>query len=201
MAKKVIILLGSDSDRGIADKAAQVLDDAKVPNEVHVASAHRTPEKVHEIVKTTDADVFICIAGLSAALPGFVASMTKKPVIGVPKNAALGGLDSLLSIAQMPPGVPVACVGIDNGKNAGHLAIRILNLKYGEPTTVETNPSVTVSTEGSTSLPFGGETLPTQTSYVPTGEKTEETEENKEQKDKKKSEESEDWWPEGVKKV
>ncbi|UCD73598.1 MAG: AIR carboxylase family protein, partial [Candidatus Bathyarchaeota archaeon] len=72
-------------------------------------------------------EVFIAVAGLSAALPGFIASRTNKPVIGVPVSAKLGGLDALLSIVQMPPGVPVACVGVDNGKNAAHLAIRILN--------------------------------------------------------------------------
>ncbi len=94
-----------------------------------MASAHREPEKVKAIVKTSDADVFIAVAGLSAALPGVVASMTVRPVIGVPREVKLGGIDSLLSIAQMPPGVPVATVGIDNGKNAALLAIQILSLK------------------------------------------------------------------------
>ncbi len=77
---------------------------------------------------TTPAKIFIAVAGLSAALPGVIASITTKPVIGVPVSAKLGGLDALLSIVQMPPGVPVACVGIDNGKNAAHLAKRILDL-------------------------------------------------------------------------
>ena len=79
-----------------------------------------------EFVSATDARVFIAVAGLSAALPGVVASKTSRPVIGVPVSAKLGGLDALLSIVQMPPGVPVACVGIDNGENAALLALRIL---------------------------------------------------------------------------
>ncbi|MCK4432358.1 MAG: AIR carboxylase family protein, partial [Methanomicrobia archaeon] len=83
---------------------------------------------VLELIKKKDYKVYICIAGLSAALPGFVASQTDKPVIGVPVSAKLGGLDALLSIAQMPKGVPVACVGIDNGENAAYLALRIVNL-------------------------------------------------------------------------
>jgi 5-(carboxyamino)imidazole ribonucleotide mutase len=81
------------------------------------------------LVKKSQAKVYICIAGLSAALPGAVAALTDKPVIGVPVSSKLGGLDALLSIVQMPPGVPVACVGIDNGANAAHLALRILKLK------------------------------------------------------------------------
>jgi len=99
---------------------------------VHYASAHREPEKVRDIVKNnTDGKVvFICIAGLSAALPGVVASLTSKPVIGVPVSAKLGGMDALLSCVQMPPGVPVATVGIDNGKNAALLALRILGLTH-----------------------------------------------------------------------
>ncbi|MEM3373125.1 MAG: 5-(carboxyamino)imidazole ribonucleotide mutase [Candidatus Anstonellales archaeon] len=125
---EVEILLGSKSDMQIAEDAKAVLDEHKIESKITVASAHREPDKVREIVKTSDAKVFICIAGLSAALPGFVSSLTDKPVIGVPVSAKLMGLDSLLSIAQMPSGVPVACVGIDNGKNAAHLAIRILKL-------------------------------------------------------------------------
>jgi 5-(carboxyamino)imidazole ribonucleotide mutase len=125
----VLIICGSSSDMPVVEKAEAVLKENGVDYEVKVASAHREPEKVMEIVKGSDADVFIAIAGLSAALPGFVASMTDKPVIGVPVSAKLGGLDSLLSIAQMPSGVPVACVGVDNSKNAAYLAIRILRLK------------------------------------------------------------------------
>jgi len=125
---KVMIIAGSKSDENIVKKAENVLKDADVNFETEYCSAHREPDRLDEIIKGTDADVFITIAGLSAALPGVVASKTKKPVIGVPVSAKLGGLDALLSIAQMPKGVPVACVGIDNGQNAAHLAIRILDL-------------------------------------------------------------------------
>jgi len=126
---KVLIICGSESDLNVAKKAEEVLKDNKIPYKLEIASAHREPEKVKDIVKKSDADVFIAIAGLSAALPGFIASMTDKPVIGVPVNVKLDGLDALLSMMQMPSGVPVATVGIDNAKNAAHLAIRILKLK------------------------------------------------------------------------
>lgn len=124
----ICIILGSESDRKIAEKAEQLLKEFEVPFETHVASAHRTPDLVDSIVKSSKADVFIAIAGLSAALLGVVASKTIKPVIGVPVNAKLDGLDALLSIMQMPPGVPVATVGIDNGTNAALLAVEILAL-------------------------------------------------------------------------
>ncbi len=122
----VAILIGSESDRHIAERTAKVLGEAGVDNEVRVLSAHRDPVELEDYVSKSDAKVFIAIAGLSAALPGVVASRTKKPVIGVPVSSKLGGLDALLSIVQMPRGVPVACVGIDNGENAAHLALRIL---------------------------------------------------------------------------
>ena len=122
----VSILTGSKSDSEIAERSSKVLDGAGVDYEIRVLSAHRNPVELDEYISNTDAEVFIAIAGLSAALPGVVASKTEKPVIGVPVSAKLGGLDALLSIAQMPPGVPVACVGIDNGANAAHLALRIL---------------------------------------------------------------------------
>ncbi len=125
----VAVILGSASDRAIADKAVEVLSRNNVSFDLQVLSAHRNPDALDAYVKGSDAKVFIAIAGLSAALPGVVASKTAKPVIGVPVSAKLGGLDALLSIAQMPGGVPVACVGIDNGDNAAHLAIRILNLR------------------------------------------------------------------------
>ncbi|MHA1910112.1 MAG: 5-(carboxyamino)imidazole ribonucleotide mutase, partial [Candidatus Kariarchaeaceae archaeon] len=108
------------------NKTTTVLDDKKVKYSIDIISAHRNPEDLKEAVNSSKARVFICIAGLAAALPGVVASMTEKPVIGVPVNGALGGLDALLSIVQMPKGVPVATVGIDNGQNAAHLALRIL---------------------------------------------------------------------------
>jgi len=122
----VAVILGSASDRAIADKAIEVLSKNNVPFDLQVISAHRNPDELDAFLKSSDAKVFIAIAGLSAALPGVVASKTPKPVIGVPVSAKLGGLDALLSIVQMPTGVPVACVGIDNGANAAHLAIRIL---------------------------------------------------------------------------
>ena len=126
---KVLIIVGSESDMHIARKAEDVLKDNKIPFEIHVSSAHRDPSGTEKLVKHTDADVIIAIAGLAAALPGFVASVTDKPVIGVPVNVKFGGLDALLSMMQMPSGVPVATVGVDNAKNAAHLAMRILKLK------------------------------------------------------------------------
>jgi 5-(carboxyamino)imidazole ribonucleotide mutase len=129
---KVLIICGSESDLNIAKKAEDVFKDNKIPYELKIASAHREPDKVKDIVKKSDADVFIAIAGLSAALPGFIASIIDKPVIGVPVNVKLDGLDALLSMMQMPSGVPVATVGIDNSKNAAHLSIRILKLKYSK---------------------------------------------------------------------
>jgi len=124
----VLIIAGSESDKEIVKKAEDVLKENKVSYDIEYCSAHREPDRLKEVIGKADAKVFICIAGLSAALPGVVASITKKPVIGVPVNAKLDGLDALLSSMQMPKGVPVATVGIDNGQNAAHLAIRILSL-------------------------------------------------------------------------
>jgi 5-(carboxyamino)imidazole ribonucleotide mutase len=124
----VSIICGSASDAAIADKAKKILDEHKIAWDYQVISAHRDPDKLDAYVKSSPSKVFIAIAGLSAALPGVIASKTDKPVIGVPVSGILNGLDALLSIAQMPKGVPVACVGIDNGDNAAHLAIRILKL-------------------------------------------------------------------------
>lgn len=123
--------MGSKSDEKVAEKATRILDDLGLEYEVHVASAHRNPEKVEKLIDSSGADVFIGIAGLAAHLPGFIASRTKKPVIGVPVSAKLGGLDALLSIVQMPKGVPVATVGIDRSDNAAILAARILSV--GDP--------------------------------------------------------------------
>ena len=128
MKLKVAIIMGSKSDIEIADKVTEVFEEKNIEYEVQVISAHRDPEKLDEYLKKCDASVIIAIAGLSAALPGVIASKTQKPVIGVPVSSKLMGLDALLSIVQMPPGVPVATVGVDNGKNAALLAIRILNL-------------------------------------------------------------------------
>ncbi len=122
----VAILIGSESDRQIAERSANVLESGGVDYEIRILSAHRNPAELEEYIQKSEALVFIAIAGLSAALPGVIASRTKKPVIGVPVSSKLGGIDALLSIVQMPKGVPVACVGIDNGENAAHLALRIL---------------------------------------------------------------------------
>jgi 5-(carboxyamino)imidazole ribonucleotide mutase len=124
----VLILAGSESDMLVAKKAVDLLAELGISNEVKVASAHRQPDLLDKIIRGSNAKVFIGIAGLSAALPGVIASKTKKPVIGVPVNVKLDGLDALLSMMQMPSGVPVATVGIDNGKNAAFLAARILAL-------------------------------------------------------------------------
>lgn len=129
---KVLILMGSESDRERMEKAVPILRDAGVECDVEVSSAHRQPDRTAELARSAEEKgygVIICGAGLSAALPGVVAAHTRLPVIGVPLSAGtLGGLDALLSVAQMPPGVPVACVGIDNARNAAHLALRILGL-------------------------------------------------------------------------
>ncbi len=122
---KVSIILGSKSDLPVAEKATGILKKLGVAYDIAVASAHRTPARVEELVESSDADAFIAIAGLSAALPGVVASFTIKPVIGVPVSGALN-LDAILSIVQMPPGIPVACVGLDRGDNAAILACEII---------------------------------------------------------------------------
>lgn len=131
-APRVGIIMGSQSDMDTMQAAAKVLEDAGVRSEIRVMSAHRDPETVADYCKNArmrGLRVIIAGAGLSAALPGVAAAHTDLPVIGVPLTSSLsaaGGLDALLSVAQMPPGVPVACVGLDNPKNAGHLALRIL---------------------------------------------------------------------------
>ena len=124
----ILVIAGSKSDENIVNKVKKVFDENKIEYEVQYASAHREPDRVAELAKK-DYDIFIAIAGLAAALPGVVAAHTKKPVIGVPVSSKLDGLDSLLSIVQMPKGVPVAWVGIDNGENAAYLAMRILRVK------------------------------------------------------------------------
>ncbi len=129
---RVAIMMGSRSDLPTMEKAAAVLDEFGIEYDLEVISAHRTPGKMVEFVNGAPergVKVFICGAGLSAALPGAVAAHTDLPVIGVPLDAALDGLDSLLSIAQMPPGVPVACVGVNNSRNAAYLAVCILSLQ------------------------------------------------------------------------
>ncbi len=131
-APRVAIIMGSKSDMEIMDKASEVLDEKGIRHETRVMSAHREPETVADYCKNArmrGIRVIIAGAGLSAALPGVAAAHTDLPVIGVPLTSGLsaaGGLDAILSVVQMPPGVPVACVGLDNPKNAGHLAARIL---------------------------------------------------------------------------
>jgi len=126
---KVAIVMGSKSDQAVADKAIKVLEEHSIPYEVQVISAHRNPEELDRYLKESDdVLVIIAIAGLSAALPGIIASKTEKPVIGVPVSGPLMGMDALLSMVQMPLGVPVGVVGIDNGKNAALLALRILGV-------------------------------------------------------------------------
>jgi 5-(carboxyamino)imidazole ribonucleotide mutase len=133
MADTVVgILVGSESDRERMQPALELLDEQDVGYEFEVRSAHRTPDAVAEYARnarTRGLRVLICGAGLSAALPGVVAAHTDLPVIGVPFRSSLSvldGLDALLAIAQMPPGVPVAAVGVDNARNAAALALRIL---------------------------------------------------------------------------
>lgn len=124
----ISIIAGSESDKEVYVKAENVLKGNKISYDLQIISAHRDPDKLDEYIKTCESLIYIAIAGLSAALPGVIASKTDKPVIGVPVSSKLGGIDALLSIVQMPPGVPVGCVGIDRGENAAYLAIRILNL-------------------------------------------------------------------------
>ncbi len=128
MMTRITIISGSDSDADLVKNVESVLGDFEVSFDSHVASAHRTPEKLKEIVRSSNSKVFIGVAGLSAALPGAIASYTTRPVIGLPKDVKLEGLDSFLSMVQMPPGIPVATVGVDNAKNAAFLAIEILSI-------------------------------------------------------------------------
>jgi 5-(carboxyamino)imidazole ribonucleotide mutase len=125
----VAIISGSVSDAHIVEKVVKILEEHRIPYEHQVISAHRNPEELDSYLKEDRAKIYIAIAGMSAALPGVIASKTDKPVIGVPVSGKLGGMDALLSISQMPKGVPVACVAVDGGENAALLAIRILALK------------------------------------------------------------------------
>ncbi len=129
MEPKVSIIMGSTSDLPVMEAAAKFFDDIGIPFEMNALSAHRTPEKVEEFAKSANSrgvKIVIAGAGMAAHLPGVIAAMTPIPVIGVPINATLDGMDSLLSIVQMPPGIPVATVGINAAKNAAILAAQIL---------------------------------------------------------------------------
>jgi 5-(carboxyamino)imidazole ribonucleotide mutase len=132
---KVAIIFGSKSDVDKMKGAADILKEFGIQYKAFILSAHRVPESLSETIKSLDKEGCECIiagAGLAAHLPGVIASQTTMPVIGVPINAALDGLDALLSIVQMPKGIPVATVGINNSSNAGMLAVEILSVKYPE---------------------------------------------------------------------
>lgn len=129
MKPKVSIIMGSTSDLPVMEKAAKVLNDFCIPFELNALSAHRTPAEVEVFAKNAQQrgiEVIIAGAGMAAHLPGVIAAMTPIPVIGVPINATLDGMDALLAIAQMPPGIPVATVAINGAMNAGILAAQIL---------------------------------------------------------------------------
>lgn len=129
MEPLVSIIMGSTSDLPVMEKAAQLLNDFKIPFEINALSAHRTPEEVEKFAKGAAGrgiKVIIAAAGMAAHLPGVIAAMTPVPVIGVPIKASLEGLDSIFSILQMPPGIPVATVGVNAAQNAGILAAQII---------------------------------------------------------------------------
>ena len=132
LKKLVAVVLGSESDNHIAEKTIKILERFNISYEKKILSAHRNSKELSKYIDSSKVLVFIAIAGLSAQLPGFIASRTSRPVIGVPVNVKLEGLDALLATMQMPKQVPVATVGIDNGENAAFLAIRILSLSYPE---------------------------------------------------------------------
>ena len=132
MKPVVSIIMGSTSDLPIMEKAAKFFDEFEIPFEIHALSAHRTPAEVEKFAKNAQArgiEVIIAAAGMAAHLPGVISSMTTLPVIGVPINASLDGLDALLAIVQMPPGIPVATVGINASLNAAILAAQIIAVK------------------------------------------------------------------------
>lgn len=135
MNPKVSIIMGSTSDLPIMEKAAKVLDQFEIPFEMNALSAHRTPSEVEDFAKNAagrGVKIVIAAAGMAAALPGVIAAQTTLPVIGVPINSTLDGMDALLSIVQMPPGIPVATVGINGAMNAGLLAVQMLSLSDDE---------------------------------------------------------------------
>jgi 5-(carboxyamino)imidazole ribonucleotide mutase len=135
MNPRVSIIMGSTSDLPVMEKAAKVLNDFKVPFEMHALSAHRTPVEVEQFAKGAAGrgiEVIIAAAGMAAHLPGVIAASTTVPVIGVPISATLQGMDALLAIVQMPPGIPVATVAINGSKNAAYLALQIMAVKHEE---------------------------------------------------------------------
>jgi 5-(carboxyamino)imidazole ribonucleotide mutase len=131
MEPRVSIIMGSTSDLKVMEAAANVLDELEIPFEINALSAHRTPDAVEKFAKGAKErgiQVIIAAAGMAAHLPGVIAAMTTLPVIGVPVNASLNGLDSLLAIVQMPPGIPVATVAVNGAQNAGILAAQMIAL-------------------------------------------------------------------------
>lgn len=131
----ISIIMGSTSDLPVMEKAARLLEDLQVPFEIQALSAHRTPAEVEEFARTAadrGVDVLIAAAGMAAALPGVIAANTTLPVIGVPIKGMLDGLDALLSIVQMPPGIPVATVGVNGALNAALLAVQMVALRDAE---------------------------------------------------------------------
>ena len=138
MTPKVSIIMGSTSDLGVMEAAARVLDEFEIPFEINALSAHRTPDEVERFARSArerGIRVIIAGAGMAAHLPGVIAAMTPLPVIGVPIKSSLEGLDALLAIVQMPPGIPVATVAINGALNAGLLAIQVL--AAGDPLLME----------------------------------------------------------------
>ena len=131
MEPRVSIIMGSTSDLGVMEAAARILDEFEIPFEINALSAHRTPEAVEifsKEAKSRGIQVIIAAAGMAAHLPGVIAAMTTLPVIGVPINASLNGLDALLAIVQMPPGIPVATMAVNGAQNAGILAVQMMAL-------------------------------------------------------------------------
>ena len=131
----ISIIMGSTSDLPVMEKAARLLEDLQVPFEIQALSAHCTPAEVEEFARTAadrGVDVIIAAAGMAAALPGVIAANTTLPVIGVPIKGMLDGLDALLSIVQMPPGIPVATVGVNGALNAALLAVQMVALRDAE---------------------------------------------------------------------
>lgn len=129
MNPKVSIIMGSTSDLGVMEKAAQLFEEFEIPFEINALSAHRTPDEVEVFAKgakNRGIKVIIAGAGMAAHLPGVIAAMTPLPVIGVPINASLAGFDSILAILQMPPGIPVATVAVDGALNAAILAVQMM---------------------------------------------------------------------------
>jgi len=132
MQPLVSIIMGSVSDLPVMEKAAKIFDEFEIPFEMHALSAHRTPAEVEQFAKNAQSrgiEVIVAAAGMAAHLPGVIASMTTLPVIGVPINSSLEGMDALLAIVQMPPGIPVATVGINAAQNAALLASQIIAVK------------------------------------------------------------------------